>query len=655
MYLVKDPTGHPICLLQSVVLDPQAAIKSRSAFRSLSRICGDDNIARPIFRQETFDPLTGNFAVQTVVEFPGRFLAELRSGPGTRNRIQNILRALARTADAMHLACETGTVEYFSLRPERVGEVPAGFCDCSLEFIRRQWKSSASNMHDRCYYYPPEALLDEGSNIRINVEKVAVYSWGAMALDLVLGEKIRISRRKWGSLCRTKEKYQKRYLDQAMVALSIEACCIKKRFPELVLRALAYRPEDRPRFAELISNLCQPRAQEVVHKGKLALKLETKSRLTNRVYQTIRWTRAPVCDLSSQNIADTDCAALVSAIRLNRAVKRIRLYNNKIVPTGASQIARALPQILGLESLDLASNPLQVCGATSLARMLGENVAPVKEISLRATRIGTEGTIMLAEALRGNHTLRVLNLSENGIGDSEARTLFEACIANDTLHSLEIFDNAIADVSCPIIQSLLAANTALANLDLNSNLITGSGAADISKGLSINNRMHKLYLSHNLIKAEGAALIASALRRNRTLRVLSLSENAIGDLGAGAVADAIRGSMSKTAICELFLRSCGITDKRARTIARMLRRGKMPARLVVSGNLIGDEGATMIANVMVKRQGTVVLANSMVGDAGKMAVRRILGGKSAGGKLYLGSVMKSLKKARCAAGRGLSV
>lgn len=138
----------------------------------------------------------------------------------------------------------------------------------------------------------------------------------------------------------------------------------------------------------------------------------------------------------------------------------IVLRGKKIRPNGAKAIAKGLPMITALESLDLSLNLIQDEGAEAIANALKVNET-VKHLSLDNNHIGVEGAKAIAKALEVNNTLEELVLSNNNnIGDEGAKAIAEALKNNTALKKLNL---NFCWVSMEILKNITAEN----------NIITG--------------------------------------------------------------------------------------------------------------------------------------------------------------------------------------
>ncbi|GLG97505.1 Uncharacterized protein GBIM_04267 [Gryllus bimaculatus] len=128
--------------------------------------------------------------------------------------------------------------------------------------------------------------------------------------------------------------------------------------------------------------------------------------------------RLKILDLSHCRIGDNTACALGHLITKHPRVELIDLTNNCIGQRGAKGLAYALqhPPCAPVRELHLRLNRIGDGGAAAMAAMLERARLP-SILNLAACDITSEGAMHMAVALRHNHTLRRLNLSNNPLGD----------------------------------------------------------------------------------------------------------------------------------------------------------------------------------------------------------------------------------------------
>jgi hypothetical protein len=140
--------------------------------------------------------------------------------------------------------------------------------------------------------------------------------------------------------------------------------------------------------------------------------------------------------LCRKMINDADSATLAHVLQVNRKLEKLELEGNQMGPESAKVLANALKdQNKTVRFLDLESNPL---------------TGPTKQ--------DESGIKALADMLRENRKLLVLNLDNTGLNEKCGDILVECMEINHTLINLEITHNELSVRQIRIIQDCLKKN-----------------------------------------------------------------------------------------------------------------------------------------------------------------------------------------------------
>lgn len=160
---------------------------------------------------------------------------------------------------------------------------------------------------------------------------------------------------------------------------------------------------------------------------------------------------------------------------------------------------------------------------------------------------------MFATALKENTTLKILDLSQNLIGQSEyivsyaakrgGNTRKTATVAlaehitspNCCLEELKLSWNSIRLDSGICLAQAIAFNKSLLVLDLSYNAIGPEGGKVIGESIYENKTLRELSLANNNIDAEACFVICAATEHNFSLKQLNLDGNPIGEMGAKSI------------------------------------------------------------------------------------------------------------------------
>jgi len=283
--------------------------------------------------------------------------------------------------------------------------------------------------------------------------------------------------------------------------------------------------------------------------------------------------------------------AIADALRVNGALTKLSLAQNKLEEEGTKAICDALEQNKTLKELDISgelvgkSNIGGTAGCKHVAKMLGVNGA-LTELNLSNNRLcgvwseyghhqgkyNAEGINAIADALRVNGALTVTNLLGNQLDAESAKMLAEVAkqegislcgiqrdqtTANFCNKSLQPPDAILlaSDLSQAVVTG------ALTTVNLSRNVLCGvdhsgkgtytaEGITAIADALRVNGGLTSLHLSGNALcgvtpfgrgtyTAEGITAIADALRVNGGLTMLALARNMLGEEGTKAICEAL--------------------------------------------------------------------------------------------------------------------
>ncbi|KAH7890634.1 hypothetical protein F5I97DRAFT_1799297 [Phlebopus sp. FC_14] len=136
------------------------------------------------------------------------------------------------------------------------------------------------------------------------------------------------------------------------------------------------------------------------------------------------------------------------------------------------------------------------------------------------------GVTYLAQVLKRNRTLKVLNLAENKLDVQCLVSIAEALKYNLCLETLDLSRNPCAGPGLEGIQSLRTAftlNTALKRLFLSSTQLTSAGAIALAEFLPESSSLLHLDLTMNHIDLAGVMALSGGLKANHTMRCLDLN------------------------------------------------------------------------------------------------------------------------------------
>lgn len=252
----------------------------------------------------------------------------------------------------------------------------------------------------------------------------------------------------------------------------------------------------------------------------------------------------------------------------NKHLKHIDLSHNELGDTGMIYVAQSISHYDNVfESIDLSYNGLTSEGLKKFFSILTNtnSIGGLKNLFLRGNEIEVKDvspTYIYDFFNRTGRELKILDLSENKIGDNFARILANILNSRNRsslasgwhgckLEFLHLRNNSIGLEGAKAFATLFEGkNPHLSGIDLSYNKIGDKGAILLGNALERNTEtiLAHLNLCNNKIRDEGATALATALLTNTALKHLDLSLNDMEDNGVMALAEAIKVNTTLTAL-----------------------------------------------------------------------------------------------------------
>ncbi|KAM3919263.1 NACHT, LRR and PYD domains-containing protein 12-like [Leptodactylus fuscus] len=327
---------------------------------------------------------------------------------------------------------------------------------------------------------------------------------------------------------------------------------------------------------------------------------------------------SPACRIEELHLAgnalpDTSCTQLASVIRNNKSMKILDLHNNflygphfsdlmaalsspacrikelrltynNLPDTSCTQLASAIRNNQSLKILDLSGNSLFGPHFSDLMAALSSPACRIEELHLAWNYLRDTSCTQLASVIRNNQSLKILDLSYNSLSGPHFSDLMAALSSPDCrIEELHLAGNALPDTSCTQLASVIRNNQSLKRLDLSSNSLSGPHFSDLMAALSSPDcRIEDIYLADNDLPDTSCTQLASGIRNNQSLKILDLSDNFLSgphfsDLMAALSSPACR-------IEELHLGDNNLPDTSCTQLASVIRNNQSLKILHLSNN-----------------------------------------------------------------------
>ena len=230
--------------------------------------------------------------------------------------------------------------------------------------------------------------------------------------------------------------------------------------------------------------------------------------------------------------------AIGDALMVNRYVHMLDLHNNPI-SAGVVHIAESLKHNHSLLEINLGKCSISEKGCMAIGDALMVNRS-LHVLDLHDNQISA-GVVRIAESLKHNHSLLEINLGKCGITEKGCKAIGDALMVNRSLQVLDLHNNPISAGVVHIAESLKRNHSLLVvNLGSCGNL-ADIGAAHIADGLRHNNCLKKLDITDCGLCDRCTKSLASALEVNISLEWLDLSENsAVTAVGLMALGESLK-------------------------------------------------------------------------------------------------------------------
>ncbi|PCH38969.1 RNI-like protein [Wolfiporia cocos MD-104 SS10] len=237
-------------------------------------------------------------------------------------------------------------------------------------------------------------------------------------------------------------------------------------------------------------------------------------------------TYTPYVPRSKRGLASANAGALSAAghqVPLITSSAQGGVTARHPVPPSPAQSASAHGHAAGAQRYDQGPSAAlldKVRALDNLPRMGALRTLDLKGNDIRA------GITYIAQVLKRNRTLKVLNLSENKLDVQGLIAIAEALKYNSCLETLDLSKNPCCGPSLEGIQSLRTAftlNDALKRLFLSSTSMTSAGAIALAEFLPESTSLLHLDLTLNNLDLAGVMALSSGLKANHTMRCLDLN------------------------------------------------------------------------------------------------------------------------------------
>jgi len=201
-------------------------------------------------------------------------------------------------------------------------------------------------------------------------------------------------------------------------------------------------------------------------------------------------------------------------------------YNDKI---NISLIKNIL-SLKNISKLQLQRNDIHDKDMQRFVQYIKEFKSPLKELHLQSNCIGVEGSIAIADLIKDNEHLKVLNLIDNPLQSEGVNYICDSIVNNkNVLSELLINFTKCNDFCVSKIVNMLKKTKKLSTFTIIGNKFTNKGIDMILSTLRMNSSLIQLSLGNNYINSEAFVNLADYLSFNKTLLFLEIKSSKLKD------------------------------------------------------------------------------------------------------------------------------
>ena len=333
--------------------------------------------------------------------------------------------------------------------------------------------------------------------------------------------------------------------------------------------------------------------------GLLALQSEEMvmalvARIANNVKSDVEFLMALKCigECKNEN-SSTMHMLLACSLGSHLQVNQLNL-SGRNVPSGVfvdcTTLAEAIKHNSTITLLNLSGNLLGLRDFTALAEAIKHN-STIRQLDLSENRFGVgDSDIVLADAIKHNSSITHLNLSSNSFGLRDCTALAEAIKHNSTVRQLDLSrsNSGLGDYII-VLADAIKHNSTITHLNLSSNLLEPGDCTALADAIKHNSTITHLNLSCNSFGLGECTALAEAIKHNSTIRQLDLSRTNFGLRDRTIVlADAMKHNSTIThlnLLCNYFEGDCFLS-----ILAEAIKHDSTIRQLDLSENSLSDVG-----------------------------------------------------------------
>ena len=230
--------------------------------------------------------------------------------------------------------------------------------------------------------------------------------------------------------------------------------------------------------------------------------------------------------LQRNNINDNDIQRISSyIIEFKSHLKELHLQSNFIGINGSEFIAELIKDNNYLKILNITDNPLQSQGIINICDSITNNNNVISELLINSTKCNDYCIEKIIKMLKLNKKLKIFTAAENKFTNKGVDKILSTLRSNDTLLQISIGNKYINSTAFENIGYYLSFNKSLNYLEIKSSKITDDIIKKLAKMLLINKTLSYINLIDNLLTREGMISLGQYLNKNQSINKIMVLLN----------------------------------------------------------------------------------------------------------------------------------
>ena len=201
-------------------------------------------------------------------------------------------------------------------------------------------------------------------------------------------------------------------------------------------------------------------------------------------------------------------------------------YNDKI----NISLIKCILSLKNISKLIIPRNDIRDKDIQRIAQYVKEFNSPLKELNIQSNCIGIEGSLAIADLIKDNEYLKILNITDNPLMSEGINNICNSIFKNkNTLTELLINDTKCNDFCVCNIVNMLKNNKKLIIFTFIGNKFTNKGIDKILSILRMNNTLRQISLGNPYINSGAFVNLADYLAFNKGLIILEIKSSKLND------------------------------------------------------------------------------------------------------------------------------